>query len=201
MKCFCQRQGLGSCLAKVVGLHCGQYLSVIACCSADAGSVKEWLQTVHSKCLQLMHLANPIKTHHKSDFAGGGDVVELGCYLTTKFSPLRGLKVRIPLWSGGETCHDTTVHHVAVLHVAGPGTAILVVAVQTMAELAVQAKRRNCPCLQAFENLSQASSPGLASLWYRCPSVNRQGVLRPWKTSWALLRGLSKSRSTIDPLT
>ena len=95
-------------------------------------------------------------------------------------------------------CHDTTVHHVAVSHVVGPGTATLVVAAQTMAELAVQAKQTSCPCLQAFENLSQANSPGLASLWYRCPSVvNRQGGLRPWKSSWASVRGLSKSRSTI----
>lgn len=67
MKCFCQRQGLGSCLAEVVGLHSDQCLSVIACCSAGAGSVKEWLQTVHSKCLQLMHLANPIETQHNSN--------------------------------------------------------------------------------------------------------------------------------------
>lgn len=200
MKCFCQRQGLESCLAEVVGLHCEQYLSVIACCSAGAGSVTECLQTVHSKCLQLMHLANPIKTHHNSEFVGERAVVKLCCYLTARLSPLRGLKAGIPLRSGGETCHDTTVHHVAVLHVAGPGTAMLAVAAQTIAELAVQTKRTSCPCLQAFENLSQASSPGLASLWYRCPSVNRQGGLRPWKTSWASLRGLSKSRSTIDPL-
>ena len=201
MRCFCQREGLGSCLAEVVGLHCEQYLSAVACCSAGAGSVKECLQTVHSKCLQLMHLANPVETDHNSNRAGGKAVVELCCYLTAKCSPLRGLAAEILLWSGGETCHDTTVHHVAVLHVAGPGTAILVVAVQTMAELAVQAKRTSCPCLQAFENLSQASSPGLASLWYRCPSVNRQGELMPWKTSWASLWGLSKSRSTIDLLT
>lgn len=200
MKCFCQRQGLAACLAEVVGLHCEQYLSATACCSADAGSVRECLQTVHSKCLQLMHLANPVQANHNSKCAGEKAVIELCCYLTARFSPLRGLTAGIPLWSGGETCHDTTVHHVAVLHVAGPGTAILVVAAQTMAELAVQAKRTSCPCLQAFENLSQASSRGLASLWYRCPSASRQGGLRPWKTSWASLRGLLKSRSTIDPL-
>lgn len=58
MSCFCHRQGPVSYLAQVVKLRFEQYLSVVACCSAGGGYVRDWLHTVLLEGLQLMHPAN-----------------------------------------------------------------------------------------------------------------------------------------------
>ncbi len=200
MSCFCQRQAPVSCLAGVVKPHSEQSLSAAACCSAGGGSVEGQPHTVHSKCQQLMCLASPADAHHSLNPEAEATAEQVAGWLRAMSSPLTALKAEILLWTVGETYRGTTNHHVAVSYEAGSGTANLVVAAPTVADLAVLARRMSCPCQQAYENLSQASSPGLASLSYRCSLISRQVELRPWKPSRASQEVVLASRLGSRPL-